>query len=140
MRDRSLVRHESTYAAAPGPRTVAVPRCETSNSPTAVRTAVCSASTPPPAYSIGIDQPLKSASLAPAATCRSWRGEVRGLTGGHANDPRCRGPRRADEARGAAESLYYDRRRAADDHHHPPPAREALRRRRRRRRRQGPGG
>src|SRR3954452_240974 len=85
MRDRSLVRHESTYAAAPGPRTVAVPRCETSNSPTAVRTAVCSASTPPPAYSIGIDQPLKSASLAPAATCRSWRGEVRGLTAAHAS-------------------------------------------------------
>src|SRR3712207_8681701 len=30
--------------------------------------------------SIGMDQPLKSASLAPAATCRSWRGEVSGLT------------------------------------------------------------
>src|SRR3954463_10021331 len=77
MRERSLDRHESTKAAAPGPRTVPVPRCETSKSPTAVRTAACSASTPPPAYSIGIDQPLKSASLAPAATCRSWRGEVR---------------------------------------------------------------
>ena len=48
----------------------------TSNRPTPERTAACSASTPPPAYSMGIDQPLKSASLAPAATCRSWRGEV----------------------------------------------------------------
>src|SRR3954464_2643729 len=85
MRDRSLVRQRSTNAAAPGPRTVPVPRCETSNRPTAVRTAVCSASTPLPAYSIGIDQPLKSASFAPAATCRSCRGEVRGLTAGHAS-------------------------------------------------------
>src|SRR3712207_4485469 len=82
MRDRSLVRQLSTKAAAPGPRTVAVPRCETSNRPTRVRTASCSASTPPPAYSIGIDQPPKSASLAPAATCRSCRGEVRGVTDG----------------------------------------------------------
>src|SRR3712207_9584916 len=81
MRDRSLVKQLSTNAAAPGPRTVAVPWCETSNRPTPVRTAACSASTPPPAYSMGIDQPLKSASLAPAATCRSWRGEVSGLTG-----------------------------------------------------------
>src|SRR4051812_24241675 len=85
MRDRSLVRHRSTKAAAPCPRTVPVPRCETSNNPTAVRTAVCSARTPPPAYSIGMDQPLKSASLAPRATCRSERGEVRGLTAGHAS-------------------------------------------------------
>src|SRR4051794_4885082 len=92
MRDRSLVRHRSTNAAAPGPRTVPVPRCETSKSPTAVRTAVCSASTPPPAYSIGIDQPLKSASLAPAATCRSWRGEVRGLTEAHASGALTIGP------------------------------------------------
>src|SRR3954447_21350460 len=81
IRERSLVRQPSTNAAAPGPRTVPVPRCETSNSPTAVRTAVCSAITPPPAYSIGIDQPLKSASLAPRATWRSCRGEV--LTAGH---------------------------------------------------------
>src|SRR3954454_17136109 len=118
MRDRSLVRHESTYAAAPGPRTVAVPRCETSNSPTAVRTAVCSASTPPPAYSIGIDQQLKSASLAPAATCRSWRGDVNGLTGGT-----------------VSAALGSDR--AADDLRHRPSAREADRRRRRRRRGEG---
>src|SRR4051794_8808712 len=105
MRDRSLVRHESTYAAAPDPRTVAVPRCETSKSPTAVRTAECSASTPPPAYSIGIDQPLKSASLAPAATCRSWRGEVSGLTRSTVSGPL-----------GSSG--------AADDHRHRPPARE----------------
>src|SRR3954447_25199958 len=83
IRDRSLVRQLSTKAAAPGPRTVPVPRCETSKSPTAVRTAVSSAITPPPAYSIGIDQPLKSASLAPRATWRSCRGEV--LTAGHAS-------------------------------------------------------
>src|SRR4051794_19947591 len=83
MRDRSLVRQPSTNAAAPGPRTVPVPRWETSNNPTAVRTAVCSAITPPPAYSIGIDQPLKSASLAPSPTCRSSSGEV--LTAGHAS-------------------------------------------------------
>src|SRR5690242_17354884 len=83
IRDRSLVRQPSTNAAAPGPRTVPVPRCETSNSPAAVRPAVCSAITPPPAYSIGIDQPLKSASLAPRATCRSFSGEV--LTAGHAS-------------------------------------------------------
>ena len=68
---------------------------------------------------MGIDQPLKSASLAPAATCRSWRGEVRGLTEGTLS-----GPLRSSGA--------------ADDHRHRPPAREADRRRRRRRRRQGP--
>src|SRR3954463_8988521 len=99
MRERSLDRHESTKAAAPGPRTVAVPRWETSNSPTASRTAACSASTPPPVYSIGIDQPLKSASLAPAATWRSWRGEVRGLTESHANAAPLQGP--AASVRGA---------------------------------------
>src|SRR4051812_43195117 len=85
MRDRSLVRHRPTKAAAPCPRTAPGPRGETSNTPTAVRTAVCSARPPPPAYSIGMDQPLKSASLAPRATCRSERGEVRGLTAGHAS-------------------------------------------------------
>src|SRR3954463_12254010 len=105
MRERSLDRHESTKAAAPGPRTVAVPRWETSNTPTALRTAACSASTPPPAYSIGIDQPLKSASLAPAATCRSWRGDVNGLTGGTLARPSCRDPARAGECRGARGSL-----------------------------------
>src|SRR3954452_685577 len=119
MRERSLDRHESTKAAAPGPRTVAVPRWETSNSPTASRTAACSASTPPPAYSIGIDQPLKSASLAPAATCRLCRGEVSGLTGGTLSGP-------------------IGSSGAADDLRHRPPPREADRRRGRRRRRQGP--
>src|SRR4051794_17543578 len=102
----SLDRQESTNAAAPGPRTVAVPRWDTSNRPTAVRTAVCSASTPPPAYSIGIDQPLKSASLAPAATCRSCNGEVSGVT-----------------ERTLAGDLRSDC--AVEDHCHRPPAREA---------------
>jgi hypothetical protein len=36
---------------------------------------------------MGIDHPLKSASLAPAATWRSWRGEVRGLTNGTLSRP-----------------------------------------------------
>ncbi len=51
-----------------------MPRCETSKTPTASRTAACSLSTPPPAYSSGISQPPKSANLAPSATCRSCRG------------------------------------------------------------------
>src|SRR4051794_31743287 len=119
----SLDRQESTNAAAPGPRTVAVPRWDTSNRPTAVRTAVCSANTPPPAYSIGIDQPLKSASLAPAATCRSCNGEVSWVTEGtlagllrsdrasydlrhrpapQEADRRCGGGRRGEGTRGPA--------------------------------------
>ena len=101
-----------------------MPRWETSKSPTPARTAACSASTPPPAYSMGIDQPLKSASLAPAATCRSWRGDGHGA----------RYDAGGDASRGAA----YGSSRAADDHRHRPPAGEADRRRRRRRRRQGP--
>ena len=69
MRARSLLGHELTNARAPGPATVAFPRCETSKMPTASRTAACSLSTPPPlaVYSIGISQPPKSASLAPSA-------------------------------------------------------------------------
>src|SRR5918998_864242 len=43
--------------------------------PTALRTPACSASTPAPAYSRGIDQPLNGANLAPAATWRSCSGE-----------------------------------------------------------------
>ena len=56
---------------------MALPRCETSKTPTASRTAACSLRTPPPlaVYSIGISQPPKSASLAPSATCRSCRGD-----------------------------------------------------------------
>ena len=46
---RSAVRQSLTKAAAPGPVTDALPRCETSKMPTAVRTAVCSATTPAPA-------------------------------------------------------------------------------------------
>src|SRR5215217_6325149 len=129
MRERSLVRQESTNAAAPGPRTVAVPRWETSNNPTASRTAACSASTPPPAYSIGIDQPLKSASLAPSPTWRSCNGEVRRLT-------RCTLAGGAGPA-SAADDDAYDPGRAADHHRDRPPPREAQRRRRRRRDRQG---
>src|SRR3954453_7971855 len=109
MRDRSFVRQRSTKAAAPGPPTVAVPRCETSNSPTASRTAVCSASTPPPAYSIGIDQPLKSASLAPAATCRSWGGGGGGVTASTL------GARRRGEVRAVTASTLGPRRRADRD-------------------------
>src|SRR5829696_632496 len=77
MRPRSLLRVEFTKSAAPAPRTRALPRCETSKTPAASRTAACSRSTPPPdaPYSIGISQPPKSASLAPRATCRSCRGE-----------------------------------------------------------------
>src|SRR3954452_6414123 len=77
MRPRSLVRHALTKSRAPGPRTVALPRWETSKTPTASRTAACSFRTPPPlaAYSIGISQPPKSASLAPRATWRSCSGE-----------------------------------------------------------------
>src|SRR5689334_5704434 len=75
MRPRSLVRHWLTKSAAPVPRTSALPRWLTSNRPTASRTALCSASTPPPAYSSGMSQPPNSASLAPRATWRSCNGE-----------------------------------------------------------------
>src|SRR5829696_4670282 len=81
MRRTSLVRHALTKSAAPGPVTDALPRWLTSNTPTRSRTAVCSATTPPPGYSIGISQPPKSAILAPRATWRSCRGEVSGAVG-----------------------------------------------------------
>src|SRR4051794_5082155 len=76
IRPRSLVSVALTSPAAPGPVTDAFPRWLTSKRPTASRTAVCSLTTPDPAYSSGIDQPPNSASFAPSATCRSWRGEV----------------------------------------------------------------
>ena len=47
IRPRSAVRHRSTNAAAPGPVTDSLPRWLTSKIPTAVRTAVCSATDPP---------------------------------------------------------------------------------------------
>src|SRR5579875_567494 len=77
IRSRSFARHAFTNARAPRPRTVALPRCETSKMPTDSRTAACSFSTPPPlpGYSIGISQPPKSASFAPSATCLSYSGE-----------------------------------------------------------------
>ena len=77
IRPRSLVRQALTKSAAPGPRTVALPRCDTSKRPTASRTAACSLSTPPPAYSSGISQPPNAANFAPRATWRSCRGERR---------------------------------------------------------------
>ncbi len=72
---RSLLRVALTYAAAPGPVTVALPRWLTSKTPTDSRTAACSLRTPE-GYSSGISQPPNSAILAPSATCRSCRGEV----------------------------------------------------------------
>src|SRR5215211_6472877 len=79
MRSRSLLSVALTKAAAPAPRTLALPRCETSKTPTASRTPACSFNTPPPdaVYSMGISQPPKSASLAPRATWRSCSGEWR---------------------------------------------------------------
>ena len=70
IRPRSLVSVALTYAAAPVPVTMALPRCETSKTPTPSRTAVCSLTTPEE-YSRGIDHPPNSANFAPSATCRS---------------------------------------------------------------------
>ena len=63
IRSRSLVRQALTKSAAPGPVTRALPRCDTSKTPTASRTAACSLSTPPPAYSSGISQPPNGGEL-----------------------------------------------------------------------------
>ncbi|CAB4874207.1 unannotated protein [freshwater metagenome] len=76
IRLRSLVNIELRKSTASGPITDAFPRWETSNIPTASRTAVCSAKTPPPGYSIGINHPPKSAIFALSAMCLSLRGEV----------------------------------------------------------------
>ncbi len=73
---RSLLSVALTYAAAPGPRTIALPRWLTSKMPTDSRTAVCSLTTPE-GYSSGIDQPPNSANFAPSASCRSWSGDFR---------------------------------------------------------------
>src|SRR5687768_159811 len=73
---RSLESVALTYAAAPGPTTIALPRWETSKIPTASRTAVCSLITPA-GYSSGIDQPPNSASFAPRASWRSCSGDLR---------------------------------------------------------------
>src|SRR6478752_7581173 len=72
---RSLLRVALTYAAAPGPVTITLPRWLTSKMPTDSRTAVCSLTTPE-GYSSGIDQPPNSANLAPSAMWRSCSGEV----------------------------------------------------------------
>src|SRR5688500_16448366 len=83
---RSLLSVALTYAAAPGPTTIALPRCETSKMPTLSRTAVCSLITPE-GYSSGIDQPPNSASLAPSASWRACRGGLsRGGTFDWASD------------------------------------------------------
>lgn len=66
IRSRSAVRQRLTNSAAPVPRTTALPRWLTSNTPTASRTAVCSLTTPE--YSRGISQPPNSANFAPRAT------------------------------------------------------------------------
>ena len=72
-----------------GPCTSALPRWLTSNSPTVVRVAVCSATVP--AYDTGISQPQNSAKLAPSSRCRSSRGPCRtsltsvSRTGNHPN-------------------------------------------------------
>src|ERR1700756_1672593 len=71
-RRRSLVSAELTNSAAFGPRTNALPRWLTSNSPTVVRVAVCSATVP--AYETGIDHPPNSAKLAPSSRWRSSSG------------------------------------------------------------------
>ena len=76
IRPRSLLSVALTYAAAPGPVTISLPRWLTSKTPTASRTAVCSLTTPE-GYSSGIDQPPNSANLAPSATCRSCSGDCR---------------------------------------------------------------
>ena len=65
---RSLERQALTKSTAPGPVTDALPRWLTSKIPTRSRTAVCSATTPPPGYSMGMCQPPKSAIFAPRAT------------------------------------------------------------------------
>src|SRR5271155_1349778 len=72
IRSRSLVSAELTNCAAPGPRTNALPRWLTSNRPTALRVAVCSATVP--AYDTGISQPPNSAKLAPTSRWRSSSG------------------------------------------------------------------
>src|SRR3954464_2701349 len=55
----------------------ALPRWLTSKTPTAVRTASCSRSTPPFGYSMGISQPPKSAIFAPRSRCRESSGDRR---------------------------------------------------------------
>src|SRR3954469_23758759 len=101
MRDNALERHASTYAAAPAPRTVALPRWLTSKTPTAVRTASCSRRTPPPGYSIGISQPPKSAILAPKPRWRSSSGECFSVEGesATARDGNAPAPSRSGEQR-----------------------------------------
>ena len=85
---RSLLSVALTYAAAPGPVTITLPRWLTSKMPTASRTAVCSLTTPE-GYSSGIDQPPNSANFAPSATCRSWSGDCRSSADGGVSSAMC---------------------------------------------------
>ena len=62
-----------------GPSTSNSPMCETSNAPASVRTARCSSITP--AYCTGISQPAKGTIFPPSATCRSWSGVCRSVSG-----------------------------------------------------------
>ena len=73
---RSLLSVALTYAAAPLPRTDALPRCETSKSPTESRTAACSLRTP--VYSSGISQPPNSAWI-----CSCTAAVIRSTFGGN---------------------------------------------------------
>src|SRR5262245_58187317 len=66
------VTRPSKNCAAPGPANRSRPMCETSNSPAAVRLAVCSATIDE--YCTGIDQPAKSTIRPPWATCQSASG------------------------------------------------------------------
>src|SRR5687767_924150 len=62
-------------SSAPGPSTVTSPMWETSKSPAAVRTAMCSLMRP--AYSTGMSQPPKGTILAPLSRCAELRGVFR---------------------------------------------------------------
>src|SRR5687767_10081549 len=59
-------------SSAPGPSTVTSPMWETSKSPAAVRTAMCSLMRP--AYSTGMSQPPKGTILAPLSRCAEFSG------------------------------------------------------------------
>src|SRR5688500_1037076 len=74
----------STASRTRGPRRYASPMCETSNSPTASRTALCSLIVPG-AYCTGMSQPPKSMSRAPSSLCTDQSGVFlrSDIRGGH---------------------------------------------------------
>src|SRR5688572_1645276 len=61
-----------TASSAPLPAISTSPMCETSNSPAAVRTAMCSAVMPE--YSTGMSQPPNGTMRAPRDICDAWSG------------------------------------------------------------------